>query len=488
MSEPAKGAHSHIDPRRVTEIRHGRRGEGPVVYWMSRDQRAEDNWALLFARTMAREWRRPCVVLFCLTPSYPEAVWRHYDFMLTGLEEAESTLRRRGTPLLLEIGHPPTLVPKFVERIDAACVVTDFDPLRVKRRWVGDTAAKLNVPMWEVDAHNIVPCRWVSKKQEYAARTIRPKIHKVLDEFLVDFPATLSRKHPVDSPEIPAVDWKRARRAVKSDRNVGPVDAFAPGTSAAKRRLRAFLSDGLHRYADTSNDPCADSVSRLSPYFHFGQLAPQTVALAAVDSDAAPENREAFLEELIVRRELSDNFCFYRPNYDSPACFDGWARKTLDEHRGDPRDYEYDRDEFEAADTHDELWNAAQRCLVDDGFLHGYVRMYWAKKILEWSESPEAAMETALYLNNRYLLDGREPNGYVGVAWSIGGIHDRAWSERPVFGKIRYMVTLRHETEVRRRGEFIPASLAADRIGALRLGHELPGNLDREPGSLRSAC
>ena len=176
---------------------------------------------------------------------------------------------------------------------------------------------------------------------------------------------------------------------MKADRSVGPVAAFTPGPAAAKRRLKAFLSDGFSRYDDTSNDPCADSVSCLSPYFHFGQLAPQTVALAVEGSDVPRWNRDAFLEQLIVRRELSDNFCLYEPNYDSPECFDAWAKKTLDAHRKDPRDYEYDRDTFEAAATHDELWNAAQRCLLDDGFLHGYVRMYWAKKILEWSESPE---------------------------------------------------------------------------------------------------
>ena len=439
MNGPPKEVFSRVSPERVTEIRSGEPGRGPVVYWMSRDQRAEDNWALLFARETARAWKRPCVVLFCLTPNYPEAVWRHYDFMLRGLEETEQTLRRRQTPLLLEIGDPPEIVPKVANRLNAACVVTDFDPLRIKRKWVEDAAKGVTVPIWEVDAHNIVPCRWVSGKQEYAARTLRPKLQGILGRFLTPFPPGLSRRHPIDPPKIPRTDWKKVRAAVTADRSVGPVAGFVPGTFTAKKRLRSFLSNGLLCYADTANDPGAYSVSRLSPYFHFGQLASQSVAWAVVASNVPSEDVDAFLEELIVRRELSDNFCLHQPDYDSPKCFPDWARQTLDKHRGDPRDHEYDRETFEAAQTHDSLWNACQRCLLHEGFLHGYLRMYWAKKILEWSESPEAAMETALYLNNRYFLDGREPNGYVGVAWSIGGIHDRAWARRPVFGTIRYM-------------------------------------------------
>ncbi len=179
--------------------------------------------------------------------------------------------------------------------------------------------------------------------------------------------------------------------------------------------------------------------SRLSPYLHFGQLSAQRVALEVQAFDADIPAQEAFLEQLVVRRELSDNFCFHEPAYDRCEGFPAWALKTLEAHRRDPRPYLYALDEFEEARTHDPLWNAAQSQMVASGRMHGYLRMYWAKKILEWTESPEKAMRVAVYLNDRYQLDGRDPNGYAGIAWCIGGVHDRAWGERPVFGKVRYM-------------------------------------------------
>ena len=187
------------------------------------------------------------------------------------------------------------------------------------------------------------------------------------------------------------------------------------------------------------NDPTREGQSDLSPYLHFGQIAAQRVALEVEGAPAGTKAKEAFLEELIVRRELSDNFCYYHPQYDSVACFPQWARKTLDEHHDDPREYLYTPAQFEQAQTHDDLWNAAQREMVQTGKMHGYLRMYWAKKILEWTSSPEEALKIAIYLNDRYELDGRDPNGYTGIAWSLGGVHDRAWAERKVFGKIRYM-------------------------------------------------
>jgi deoxyribodipyrimidine photo-lyase len=195
----------------------------------------------------------------------------------------------------------------------------------------------------------------------------------------------------------------------------------------------------LSRYGAQRNDPTLDAQSHLSPYIHFGQLSAQRIALEVFKADAGEEVKDTFLEELIVRRELSDNFCYYNLDYDNTNGFPAWARKTLDEHRKDPRDYLYSRDQFEQAETHDDLWNAAQREMAKRGKMHGYMRMYWAKKILEWTPSPEIALETAIYLNDRYAIDGRDPNGYAGIAWSIGGVHDRAWNERMVFGKVRYM-------------------------------------------------
>lgn len=211
------------------------------------------------------------------------------------------------------------------------------------------------------------------------------------------------------------------------------------GEKAARNVLRSFLEQKLSSYEENSNNPTRQGQSDLSPYLHFGQISAQRVALEVLASAATGPARERFLEELIVRRELSDNFCFYNENYDTVAGFPAWARKTMGEHSSDKREYLYARHQFEEAGTHDGLWNAAQMEMVKRGKMHGYMRMYWAKKILEWSETPGEALDTALYLNDRYELDGRDPNGYTGCAWSIGGVHDRAWPRRPVFGKIRYM-------------------------------------------------
>jgi deoxyribodipyrimidine photo-lyase len=211
-----------------------------------------------------------------------------------------------------------------------------------------------------------------------------------------------------------------------------------PGESAAHRALAGFLDQRLEGYATDRNDPNRNGQSGLSPYLHFGHLAPQRVALA-VAAGGTPDDRDAFLEELIIRRELSDNFCWYNNRYDQVEGFPDWARKTLDRHRADPREYRYSRGALERGETHDRLWNAAQKEMVLTGKMHGYLRMYWAKKILEWSGSPEEALAAAIFLNDRYELDGRDPNGYAGIAWSIGGVHDRPWGERPVFGMVRYM-------------------------------------------------
>lgn len=223
------------------------------------------------------------------------------------------------------------------------------------------------------------------------------------------------------------------------NRAVSNVTWLEPGGKAALSILRSFMARKLASYGEMSNDPTRHGQSNLSPYLHFGQIAAQRVALEVIKSPITGPSRERFLEELIIRRELSDNFCFYNDEYDRNSGFPAWATKTLREHGTDKREYLYTAHQFENAETHDDLWNAAQMEMVKRGKMHGYMRMYWAKKILEWSKTPEDALGTALYLNDRYELDGRDPNGYAGCAWSIGGVHDRAWFQRPVFGKIRYM-------------------------------------------------
>jgi deoxyribodipyrimidine photo-lyase len=226
------------------------------------------------------------------------------------------------------------------------------------------------------------------------------------------------------------------------DRSVPAVSSLFPGGSAAaKRRFQTFFSKKLKHYDDHGNQPQTDDISGISPYLHFGQISPLTLALELMTSrhgKSDPQNRDAFLEQLIVRRELAMNFAYYTPDYDAYSAIPGWAEKTLEEHSADPREYQYSAEELDAGQTHDPYWNAAMAEMKHTGFMHNYMRMYWGKKILEWSDTPQAAFQTTLALNNRYFLDGRDPNSYTGVAW-IYGVHDRAWAERPIFGKIRYM-------------------------------------------------
>lgn len=427
-----------VHPDRIRLLKNGQTGPGPVVYWMSRDQRCQDHWGLLFAQERALALKVPLLVVFALSPCFGDATIRAYAFMIQSLKEVEQALIRKGLPFFCLSGDPAREIPRFVRKVKAAGLITDFDPLRIKRRWKERVAEELTVPFWEVDAHNIVPCWKASIKQEFGAYTLRPKIHRLLDEFLEEIPAL--KRHPFPwKGQKPTQDWDTLLHLLPVDRSVSEVSWLKPGERAARKKLERFLAEGLAFYDLKRNDPNADGQSGLSPYLHFGQLSAQRVALEVNKSPGDPQTKKAFLEELIVRRELSDNYCFYNDSYDRPEGFPTWARKTLEAHRRDRRPYLYTPDRLEKAETHDPLWNAAQREMVVTGKMHGYLRMYWAKKILEWTESPEEAQRIAIYLNDKYELDGRDPNGYCGIAWSIGGLHDRAWGERPIFGKIRYM-------------------------------------------------
>ena len=427
-----------VDPRRARILKEGLVGSGPVVYWMSRDQRVNDNWALLFAQKLALERKVSLGVVFCLAPSFLNATLRQYGFMLKGLQEVEKRLAELNIPFVLLIGSPEQQLPTFLAKHQTGGLVTDFDPLRIKQQWKKEVAAHIKSPIYQVDGRNIVPCWEASNKKEYAAYTLRPKIHRALPEFLKDFP--LAQKHPFPWPKkVKKTDWDQAESSLNIDLSVTEVDWLLPGEKAAAEILDHFLAKKLSAYDTRRNDHNEDGASNLSPNLHFGQISAQRVALEVQKKKVNKESKEGFLEELIVRRELSDNFCFYNPDYDRFAGFPEWAQKTLNEHRGDKREYVYSLEQFEDGKTHDDLWNAAQVEMVHRGKMHGYMRMYWAKKILEWTGSPEEALEVAILLNDKYELDGRDSNGYAGIAWSIGGVHDRAWKERPIFGKIRYM-------------------------------------------------
>lgn len=433
---------------------------GGVVYWMFREQRVEDNWALHRANELAREHGQKLSVLFLVVPTFESYNARHFDFMLRGMEHVASKLSELNIPLQVEVSKDPVeTVLKHVGK--GSTLVSDFMPLRANKEWKKALIDKLNergdTPFVEVDARNIVPVWEASNKLEYAARTIRKKITSRLDEFLDEFPDLKQleqSKDNLETADVATYDRKRIWDELLEqgmDTSVDPVSEriHKPGYEAGMERLEDFCTNRnrLAKYSSLSNDPNASANSSLSVYFHFGQITAHRAALRVHQEKTLggkslkgfKESVDSFLEELIVRKELTDNFCYYNQHYDSLQGASDWARKTLKDHENDKREKVYSYEELEGAETHNALWNAAQKQLLVEGKMANYLRMYWAKQILAWTESPAKALEIAQKLNDRFALDGNDPNGYVGVGWSIMGIHDQGWGERDVFGKIRYM-------------------------------------------------
>jgi deoxyribodipyrimidine photo-lyase len=410
-----------------------------VVYWMQRAHRAVDNPALDTAIAAGNELGQPVVVFLGLVPFVERANLRHYHFLVEGIADVADELRRRRVGFVLR-RYPDHRLEPFLAEVRASLVVGDESPLRQFEGWRRTIAARVRLPFWTVDADVVVPSVLL-KKEQYAARTMRPRVHEHLDRFLTVAPrstrARVEWRRPRGLMTLGAEDALLARWPI--DRSVGPVRLFRGGTVEARRRLTAFTRGALMHYDEARNEPSADGTSLLSPYLHFGHIGPREVALAVRSAGAPSASSAAFLEQLIVRRELAVNFVTYNPDYDSLRGCEPWARATLAAHRRDRRPYLYTESQLESADTHDPLWNAAQRQMIEAGWMHGYVRMYWAKKILEWTRHPDEAFQIAVRMNDRYFLDGRDPNGYTNIAWAIGGKHDRPWPRREVFGTIRAM-------------------------------------------------
>ncbi|CAH9117247.1 unnamed protein product [Cuscuta europaea] len=423
---------------------------GPVVYWMFRDQRAKDNWALIHAVDQANRANVPVVVAFNLFDQFLGAKARQLGFMLRGLEKLAHDLQSTlDIPFYLFQGEAVSTIPDFMRKCGASLLVTDFSPLREVRSWKDRICEAVDgsVTIHEVDAHNVVPLWVASGKLEYGARTLRSKINKLLPEYLVEFPTIGS---PMNNKRwalpIHSINWEQLiADVVRKGAEVPELEWCEPGEQAAMEVLMGskygFLTNRLRNYSTDRNNPLKPkALSGLSPYLHFGQISAQRCSLEARKfQKICSKAVDTFLEELIVRRELADNFCYYQPQYDSLLGAWDWARKTLMEHATDKREHIYTREQLEKAQTADPLWNASQLEMVHYGKMHGFMRMYWAKKILEWTSGPEEALTTAMYLNDKYEIDGRDPSGYVGCMWSICGVHDQGWRERPVFGKIRYM-------------------------------------------------
>jgi deoxyribodipyrimidine photo-lyase len=407
-----------------------------VLYWMQASQRVEYNHALEYAILKANELRQPVIVFFGITDLFPEANERHYTFMLEGLREAKQSLEKRGIQMVILHKSPEMGAVQLAKM--ASIAVVDRGYLKIQKEWRNYAANKMKCPLIQIESDVIVPIEETSPKEEYAAATLRPKIHKKLSHFLVP----LKEKDPVidslslDFESFDITDLTKTISKLRVDRSVRKVNSFQGGTKEALKHLEGFLEGKLNRFPELRNDPTLDYLSHMSPYLHFGQISPLFIALKVKETRSP--GVEAFLEELIVRRELSMNFVFYNEKYDSFEAIPEWSKKTLRAHQKDKRPYLYTLEEFENAKTHDPYWNASQREMVVKGKMHGYMRMYWGKKILEWAKTPEEAFRNALYLNNKYELDGRDPNGFTGVAWCFGK-HDRSWGERPIFGNVRYM-------------------------------------------------
>jgi deoxyribodipyrimidine photo-lyase len=414
-----------------------------VVYWMQRAMRIRENPALNVAIDAANLLSLPVVIFFSVIPNYPNANLRHYHFMQQGLRDVEHDASERGVGFVLR-RHPENSLEKFLEEVNAALLIGDENPCREPERWRKVLARKLKLPYWTVDADVVVPSA-VFGRDYFLLQHMRPHLKAALPKFLI------APKHPKPQHEYHKPKSLQAESLANDitagfkdlDRSIGPVDTFTGGTHAALKHLEEFVNHGLKDYDEKRNHPELKGTSRLSPYLHFGNIGPTTIALAtqeAVAKGKAPQSAcDRYLDQVIAWRELSVLFVKHNENYDNWECAEPWSRQTLIEHTADSRPYHYTFDQLECAETHDDLWNAAQREMVDTGWMHNYMRMYWAKMILEWAPDPARAYEWAVVLNDRYELDGRDPNGYQGIAWAIVGKHDRPWFNRPVFGLVRPM-------------------------------------------------
>lgn len=416
-----------------------------VLYWMGANRRVESNHALLRAVELANELGMPVLCYEGVTCDYPHANGRLHTFLLEGVPGTARRLKRLGIGycfyLRRRLSDPGDIFFRLAGR--AACVVADDYPTYFPARMNAEVPPRLNVRYEAVDSSCIVPMSLLGKR-EYAAYTIRPKIHRLLPQHLAPCPEPRVRRRWQGPPPEFHVEFSEAQipsivASCEIDHSVPPSLSFRGSREEAEARLRLFLEKNLRRYAKERNQPAAHATSRMSPYLHFGRISALEIALAA--REHAREHRliaDEFLEELIVRRELAFNFARHTANPASLSNLPDWARATLLAHARDARQPCYSRAQFERAETHDELWNACQKEMLLRGIIHGYYRMYWGKKIIEWSPTCQDALETMVYLHDRYALDGRDPNTYTNILWCFG-LHDRPWQERPVFGMIRYM-------------------------------------------------
>jgi deoxyribodipyrimidine photo-lyase len=427
---------------RVKALNDGKFNENGkfVIYWMSQSHRANFNHSLEFAIDLSNAYRKPLLVYFPITDRYKYSNARYYKFMLDGILEAKKSIEERGIKFVIE--KVDDIKQRVVEiSRDAFALITDKAYLKFYRRLNQHVAEKLDIPVYEVESDVCVPVEIVSDRLEPYAFGFRKKIYSIIDAFIVELKPREVKIKSVSLDfgigELTLRDSLEILDILNIDKSVS-VSPFVGGYSQARKYLEEFIDRKLHKYKDFRSHPELDYQSNLSPYLHFGQISPIEVVLEVLSKYGKDENVDSFFNELIVWRELARNFCYYNPNYNHYEGIPDWAKETLEEHKKDRREYIYTLEELENAKTHDEYWNAAQLELLKTGKMHNYMRMYWCKKIIEWTDDPKQAFDIACYLNDKYELDGRDPNGYAGISWCFG-THDRPWKERKILGKVRYM-------------------------------------------------
>jgi deoxyribodipyrimidine photo-lyase len=411
-----------------------------VMYWMSQSHRANFNHSLEFAIDLSNAYRKPLLVYFPITDRYKYSNARYYKFMLDGILEAKKSIEERGIKFVIE--KVDDIKQRVVEiSKDAFALITDKAYLKFFRRLNQYVADKLDIPVYEVESDVCVPVEIVSDRLEPYAFGFRKKIYSIIDAFIVELKPREVKIKSVSLDfgieELTLRDSMEILNILNIDKSVS-LSPFVGGYTQARKYLEEFIERKLHKYKDFRSHPELDYQSNLSPYLHFGQISPIEVVLEVLSKYGKDENVDSFFNELIVWRELARNFCYYNPNYNHYEGIPDWAKETLEEHKKDRREYIYTLEELESAKTHDEYWNSAQLELLKTGKMHNYMRMYWCKKIIEWTDDPKQAFDIACYLNDKYELDGRDPNGYAGISWCFG-THDRPWKERKIFGKVRYM-------------------------------------------------
>ncbi|MGC8754817.1 MAG: deoxyribodipyrimidine photo-lyase [Thermosulfidibacteraceae bacterium] len=422
-----------------------------VVYCMEASQREDFNHALEFSIHKANTLKKPVIVAFFITDKYKFSNQRYYRFMIEGILKTKEKIENRGIRFLI-------LKDDFVNGClklskNACLLVLDKNYLKTQRIWREKVSKFSNVAVYEVESDVVVPIEYLFSKSVPFAYIYRNALEKVLDSFLlqVDPLQPEIKSNNLDFNFENQLNFDNVEDFIKNlniDKSVNSVENYYKGGSdEAEKLLKIFIEKKLPFYKEKRNDPTVDYTSKLSPYLHFGQISPLKAVLEILKNyDREDENVKAFINELVVWRELSRNFAWYNPFYNQYEGIPSWAKDTLEKHASDKRDYIYTLEELEDAKTHDEYWNAAQKELLITGNIHNYMRMYWAKKLIEWTDHPKKAFDIACYLNDKYALDGRDPNGYGGISWCFGNF-DRPWQERKIFGKVRYMSSRSLETK-----------------------------------------